>query len=79
MGARDEQQRNRERNRCGLQRALRGVSEGLAMQTPDSEYVRSLAMYRSVLCEALDLPEEPASHLQQPASSPPGDEPQLAV
>lgn len=67
-----------EQNRRGLQRALRGVSEGLAMQAPDSEYVRSLSMYRMVLCETLGVPES-AWRPRPPASSPPGDEPQLAV
>lgn len=72
---RERELQKQHQNRCGLQRALRGVTEGLAEQTPDSEYIRSLAMYRSVLCVALGLPQEPASHLPQPASSLRDDEP----
>lgn len=68
-----------EQNRRGLQRALRGVTEGLAMQAEDSCYVRSLAMYRCVLCEALGVLEGEASRQPPPESSPPGDEQSLAA
>lgn len=59
-----------EQNRLGLQRALRGLGEGLALQSADSPYTECLTQLQTGFCETLELDERLASQARSESLSP---------